>query len=150
MIESLKKTRADYQRACYRHDVEEMARLSGKLCVMLEQEIMMAFGGVSIADSVVILAACKLTEIFVKDAEKSSGFPPKLWKQGRTNLRSLRTKTPREYWSRSPSARRSTSMTKDLLIVGAVVALVAIMILAALPEITSAMPEIYYVEPTEP
>lgn len=41
-------------------------------------------------------------------------------------------------------------MTKDLLIVGAVVALVAIMILAALPEITSAMPEVYYVEPTEP
>lgn len=41
-------------------------------------------------------------------------------------------------------------MTKDLLIVGAVVALVAIMILAALPEITSAMPEAYYVEPTEP
>ena len=31
-------------------------------------------------------------------------------------------------------------MTKDLLIIGAVVALVAIMILAALPEITSAMP----------
>lgn len=53
MIESLKKTRADYQRACYRHDAEEMARLSGKLCVMLAQEIMMAFGGVSIADSVV-------------------------------------------------------------------------------------------------
>lgn len=49
-------------------------------------------------------------------------------------------------------------MTKDLLIVGAVVALVAIMLLAALPEITTAMPEIYYVEenkaetetPTEP
>lgn len=41
-------------------------------------------------------------------------------------------------------------MTKDLLIIGAVVALVAIMILAALPEITTAMPEVYYVEPTEP
>lgn len=41
-------------------------------------------------------------------------------------------------------------MTKDLLIIGAVVALVAIMILAALPEITSAMPDVYYVEPTEP
>lgn len=41
-------------------------------------------------------------------------------------------------------------MTKDLLIVGAVVALVAIMILAALPEITSAMPEVYYVEPPDP
>lgn len=33
-------------------------------------------------------------------------------------------------------------MTKDLLIIGAVVALVAIMVLAALPEITSAMPEV--------
>lgn len=41
-------------------------------------------------------------------------------------------------------------MTKDLLIIGAVVALVAIMILAALPEITNAMPDVYYVEPTEP
>lgn len=41
-------------------------------------------------------------------------------------------------------------MTKDLLIIGAVIALVAIMILAALPEITSAMPDVYYVEPTEP
>lgn len=41
-------------------------------------------------------------------------------------------------------------MTKDMLIMCAVVALVAIMILAVLPEITSAMPEVYYVEPTEP
>lgn len=41
-------------------------------------------------------------------------------------------------------------MTKDLLIIGAVVALVAIILLAALPEITSAMPDIYYVDPTEP
>lgn len=40
-------------------------------------------------------------------------------------------------------------MTKDLLIVGAVVALVAIMLLAALPEITTAMPEVYYVEDTK-
>ena len=41
-------------------------------------------------------------------------------------------------------------MTKDLLIIGAVAALVAIMVLAALPEITSAMPDVYYVESTEP
>lgn len=45
-------------------------------------------------------------------------------------------------------------MTKDMLIMCSVVALVAIMILAALPEITSAMPKTYYVEssdaPTEP
>lgn len=40
-------------------------------------------------------------------------------------------------------------MTKDLLVVGAVVALVAIMLLAALPEITTAMPEVYYVEDTK-
>lgn len=150
MIESLQKTRADFQRACDRNDDEEVARLSGKLCAMLAQEIMMAFGGVSIADSVVILAACKLTAIFVKDAGKNSGFPLKRWKQGRTNLRSLRTKESQEYWPQCPHARRSTAMTKDLLIIGAVVALVAIMILAALPEITSAMPEVYYVEPTEP
>lgn len=37
-------------------------------------------------------------------------------------------------------------MTKDLLIIGA---LVAIMLLAALPEITTAMPEVYYVEDTK-
>lgn len=74
MIESLKKTRADFQRACDRHDAEEIGRLSGKLCAMLVQEIMMAFGGVSIADSVVILAACKITAIFVKDAGKKLGL----------------------------------------------------------------------------
>lgn len=41
-------------------------------------------------------------------------------------------------------------MTKDMLIMCAVIALVAIMLLAALPEITNAMPDVYYVEPTEP
>lgn len=74
MIESLKKTHADYQRACYRHDVEEIERLSGKLCAMLAQEIMMTFGGVSIADSVVILTACKITATFVKDAGEKLGL----------------------------------------------------------------------------
>lgn len=74
MIESLKKTRADFQRACDRHDNEEMVRLYGKLCAMLAKEITMAFGGVSIVDSVAILAACKLTAIFVKDAVKTFGL----------------------------------------------------------------------------
>ena len=74
MIESLQKTRADFERACDRQDAEEIGRLSGKLCTMLAQEIMMAFGGVSIADSVVILAACKITAIFVKDAGKKLGL----------------------------------------------------------------------------
>lgn len=45
-------------------------------------------------------------------------------------------------------------MTKDMLIMCAVIALVAIMLLAALPEIANAMPKTYYVEssdaPTEP
>ena len=45
-------------------------------------------------------------------------------------------------------------MTKDMLIMCAVIALVAIMLLAALPEIADAMPKTYYVEssdaPTEP
>lgn len=86
MIESLKKTRADYQRACDRHDAEEMTRLSGKLCAMLVQEIMMAFGGVSIADSVVILAACKLTAIFVKDAGKKLGLPAETLEAGADEL----------------------------------------------------------------
>lgn len=74
MIESLRKTHEDCQRACYRHDAEEMTELSGKLCVMLAQEIVRAFGGISIADSVVILAACKLTAMYVKDAEKNFGL----------------------------------------------------------------------------
>lgn len=86
MIESLKKTHADFQRACDRHDAEEMRRLSGKLCIMLVQEIMMAFGGVSIADSVVILAACKLTGIFVKDAGKELGLSDEVLKAGADEL----------------------------------------------------------------
>lgn len=86
MIESLKKTHADFQRACDRHDAEEMRRLSGKLCIMLVQEIMMAFGGVSIADSVVILAACKLTGIFVKDAGKKLGLSDEVLEAGADEL----------------------------------------------------------------
>ena len=86
MIESLKKTRADFQRACDRHDGEEMERLSGKLCAMLVQEIMMAFGGVSIADSAVILAACKITAIFVKDAGKKLGLSAETLEAGADEL----------------------------------------------------------------
>lgn len=86
MIESLKKTRADFQRACDRNDDKEVARLSGKLCAMLVQEIMMAFGGVSIADSVVILAACKLTAIFVKDAGKKLGLSAETLEAGADEL----------------------------------------------------------------
>lgn len=86
MIESLKKTRADFERACDRQDAEEIGRLSGKLCAMLAQEIMMAFGGVSIADSVVILAACKLTAIFVKDAGKKLGLSAETLEAGADEL----------------------------------------------------------------
>lgn len=86
MIESLKKTRADFERACDRQDAEEIGRLSGKLCAMLAQEIMMAFGGVSIADSVVILAACKLTGIFVKDAGKKFGLSAETLEAGADEL----------------------------------------------------------------
>lgn len=86
MIESLKKTRADFERACDRQDAEEIGRLSGKLCAMLAQEIVMAFGGVSIADSVVILAACKLTAIFVKDAGKKLGLSAETLEAGADEL----------------------------------------------------------------
>lgn len=86
MIESLQKTRADFERACDRQDAEEIGRLSGKLCAMLVQEIMMAFGGVSIADSVVILAACKLTAIFVKDAGKKLGLSAETLEAGADEL----------------------------------------------------------------
>lgn len=73
MIESLKKTRADYQRACYRHDVEEMARLSGKLCAMLAQEIVSAFTTVTVPDIPVILAACELATSFITGDAKNIG-----------------------------------------------------------------------------
>jgi hypothetical protein len=53
---------------------------------MLVQEIMMAFGGVSIADSVVILAACKLTAIFVKDAGKKLGLSAETLEAGADEL----------------------------------------------------------------
>lgn len=86
MIESLQKTRADFERACDRHDGEEMERLSGKLCTMLAQEIIMAFGGVSIADSVVILAACKITAILVKDAGKKLGLSAETLEAGADEL----------------------------------------------------------------
>lgn len=86
MIESLQKTYADFQRACDRHDDEKMVRLSGKLCVMLAQEIVMAFGRVSIADSVMILAACKLTAIFVKDAGKNFGLSAETLEEGADDL----------------------------------------------------------------
>lgn len=86
MIESLKKTRADFERACDRHDAEEMTRLSSKLCAMLVQEIIMAFGGVSIADGVVILAACKITATFVKDAGKKLGLSAETLEAGADEL----------------------------------------------------------------
>ena len=86
MIESLQKTRADFERSCDRQNAEEIGRLSGKLCAMLAQEIMMAFGGVSIADSVVILAACKLTAIFVKDAGKKLGLSAETLEAGADEL----------------------------------------------------------------
>ena len=86
MIESLQKTRADFERAYDRHDDEKVVRLSSELCTMLAQEIIMAFGGVSIADSVVILAACKLTGIFVKDAGKKFGLSAETLEAGADEL----------------------------------------------------------------
>ena len=74
MIESLKKTRADFERACDRHDAEEMTRLSGKLCAMLVQEIMMAFGGIGTTDMCVIVAACKLAISVVEDSAEKAGL----------------------------------------------------------------------------
>lgn len=109
MIESLKKTRADYQRACYRHDVEEMARLSGKLSVMLAQEIVMAFGVVSIADSVVILAACKLTAIFVKDAGKKFGLSAETLEAGADELAKFANKNTTRILVAKPARKEADS-----------------------------------------
>lgn len=109
MIESLKKTRADYQRACDRHDDEEMARLSGKLCAMLAQEIMMAFGGVSIADSVVILAACKLTAIFVKDAGEKLGLSAETLEAGADELAKFANKNTTRIMVANPARKEVDS-----------------------------------------
>lgn len=109
MIESLKKTCADLHRACDRHDDEEMARLSGKLCAMLVQEIMMAFGGVSIADSVVILAACKLTAIFVKDAGKKLGLSAETLEAGADELAEFANKRITRILAAMPARKEADS-----------------------------------------
>lgn len=46
----------------------------------------MAFGGVSIADSVVILAACKITATFVKDAGEKLGLSAETLEAGADEL----------------------------------------------------------------
>lgn len=109
MIESLKKTRADYQRACDRHDAEEMTRLSGKLCAMLVQEIMMAFGGVGIADSVVILAACKITATFVKDAGKKLGLSAETLEAGADELAEFANKRTTRILVAMPARKEADS-----------------------------------------
>lgn len=109
MIESLKKTRADYQRACYRHDVEEMARLSGKLCAMLAQEIMMAFGEINITDSVVIFAACKLAGIFVKDAGKKFGLSAETLEAGADELAGFANKNTTRIMVAKPVRKEADS-----------------------------------------
>ncbi len=100
---------------------------------MLVQEIIEAFGGVSVADTVIILAACKITAIFVKDAGKKLGLFDETLEAGSDELAEFVNKNSTRIMTQSPHARRLTAMTKDLLIIGAVVALVAIMVLAALP-----------------
>lgn len=109
MIESLQKTRADYQRACYRHDAEEMARLSGKLCVMLAQEIMMAFGGVNITNNIIILAACKLTGIFVKDAGKKFGLSAETLEAGADELAEFANKNTTRIMVAKPARKEADS-----------------------------------------
>lgn len=109
MIERLKKTRADYQRACYRDDDEEMARLSGKLCAMLAQEIMMAFGEINIADSVVILAACKLTAIFVKDAGEKLGLSAETLEAGADELAEFANKNTMRIMVANPARKEVDS-----------------------------------------
>lgn len=109
MIESLKKTRADFERACDRHDDEEMARLFGKLCAMLVQEIMMAFGGVSIADSVVILAACKITATFVKDAGEKLGLSAETLEAGADELAEFVNKNATRIMVAKPARKEADS-----------------------------------------
>lgn len=102
MIESLKKTRADFERACDRHDDEEMARLSGKLCAMLVQEIMMAFGGVSIADSVI-------TATFVKDAGEKLGLSAETLEAGADELAEFVNKKATRIMVAKPARKEADS-----------------------------------------
>ena len=86
MIESLKKTHADFRCALRKRENENASKMAERLSIMLAQEIMIAFGGVSIADRVVILAACKLTAIFVMDAGKKFGLSAETLEAGGDEL----------------------------------------------------------------
>ena len=72
MIESLRKTHADFRHAL-RRDVEVSAKIAVRLSIMLAQEIVSAFDTVKVPDIPVILAACELASSFVLDAAKVAG-----------------------------------------------------------------------------
>lgn len=74
MIESLRKTHADLHRACRKRDVEKSAKVAERLSVMLAQEIVSAFGTVTVLDIPTILAACELATSFILDTANDAGL----------------------------------------------------------------------------
>ena len=73
MIESLKKTHADFRRALRKRENENAAKIAERLSIMLAQEIVSAFTTVTVPDIPVILAACELAASFITDDAKTIG-----------------------------------------------------------------------------
>lgn len=74
MIESLKKTHADFRCALRKRENENASRMAERLSVMLAQEILNAFGGIGTTDMCVIVAACKLAISVVEDSAEKAGL----------------------------------------------------------------------------
>lgn len=86
MIESLRKTHADFRRALRKRDVEKSAKVAEKLSIMLAQEIVSAFGTVTVPDIPAILAACELASSFVLDAAEDAGLTDEMVQEAADDL----------------------------------------------------------------
>lgn len=73
MIESLKKTRADFRCALRKRENENASKMAERLSIMLAQEIVSAFTTVTVPDIPVILAACELATSFITGDAKNIG-----------------------------------------------------------------------------
>lgn len=86
MIESLKKTRADLHRAFGKRDVKKSAKVAERLSIMLAQEIVSAFGTVTVLDIPVILAACELATSFTLDTANDAGLTDEMVQEAADDL----------------------------------------------------------------
>lgn len=86
MIESLRKTHADLHRACRKRDVKKSAKVAERLSIMLAQEIVSAFGTVTVLDIPTILAACELATSFALDTANDAGFTDEMVQEAADDL----------------------------------------------------------------